>query len=117
MDEGGTLDLCRNAQKGDIQFKDIANFQMIATASLPVVIAIEAGAANLVQQLVFAKYPGLILRKLQRYSVQVYPYQLDEISSWLEDPHPGVRVLYSPELYSDQTGLKCKEPEGCAFFG
>ena len=117
MDEGGTLDLCRNAQKGDIQFKDIANFQMIETATLPVVIAIEATAADLIRQLTFAKHTGLILRKLQQYSVQVYPYQLDEIRSWLEDPYPGVSVLRSPELYSEQTGLKCKPPEGCAFFG
>ena len=117
MDEGGTLDLCSNAQKGDIQFKDIANFQMIETATLPVVVAIEKDAAELVRQLTFVEHTGPILRKLQQYSVQVYPYQLDEIHSWLENPYPGVKVLCSPELYSDKTGLKCKPPEGCAFFG
>ena len=117
MDESGTLDLCRNAQKGSIQFKDIANFQMIETATLPVVIAIEKDAVQLIWQLSFVEHAGSILRKLQQYSVQVYPYQLDEIHSWLENPYPGVKVLCSPELYSDKTGLKCKPPEGCAFFG
>lgn len=117
MDESGTLELCRNACKGDIQFKDIANFRMIETATLPVVIALETVAVRLVQQLPFAKHTGSILRRLQQYSVQVYPYQLNEIHSWLEEPVPGVKVLYSEELYSDQTGLKCREPEGCAFFG
>ena len=117
MDESGTLDLCRNAQKGDIQFKDISNFQMIETATLPVVIAIEKDAVELIRQLTFVEHAGSILRKLQQYSVQVYPYQLDEIHSWLESPYPGVKVLCSPELYSDKTGLKCKPPEGCAFFG
>lgn len=117
MDEDGTLDLCCKAQKGDIQFKDIATFQMIKTATFPVVVAIEKGAVDLIRQLEFAEYPGSILRKLQQYSVQVYPYQLDEIRSWLESPYPGVWVLRSSELYSEQTGLKCKPPEGCAFFG
>ncbi|MFO7971965.1 MAG: hypothetical protein R6U40_09465, partial [Desulfobacterales bacterium] len=69
------------------------------------------------RQLEFIEFPGSILRKLQRYSVQIYPYQLAEIRSWLENPYPGVFVLRSAELYSEQTGLKCSPPEGCAFFG
>jgi len=117
MDEDGTLELCCKAQKGDIQFRDIASFQMIKTAALPVVIAIEKEAADLIGQLEFVEYPGAILRKLQQYSVQIYPYQLDEIRSWLENPYPGVWVLRSSELYSELTGLKCRPPEGCAFFG
>jgi hypothetical protein len=90
---------------------------MIKTATLPVVIAIEKDANDLVRQLEFVKHPGFILRKLQKYSVQIYPYHLDEIRSWLENPYPGVWVLRSSELYSEQTGLKCKQPEGNAFFG
>jgi CRISPR-associated endonuclease/helicase Cas3 len=117
MDEDRILELCSMAQRGDIQFKDIAAFQMIKTATMPIVIAIEEQAADLVRQLEFVEYTGSILRKLQQYTVQIYPYQLDEIYSWLENPHPGVRVLRSSELYSEQTGLKCKPPEGCAFFG
>jgi CRISPR-associated endonuclease/helicase Cas3 len=117
MDEDGTLDLCRKAHNGDIQFKDIASFQMIKTATRPVVIAIEKEVVDLIRQLEFAEYPGTILRKLQQFSVQIYPYQLDEICSWLENPYTGVWVLRSSELYSEETGLKCRPPEGCAFFG
>jgi CRISPR-associated endonuclease/helicase Cas3 len=117
MDEGETLEKCFNAQKGDIQFKDIAVFEVIKTATLPIVIAVEDEAVEMVKLLEFSDYPGPILRKLQQYSVQIYPYQLDEIHSWLETPHPGVRILRSSELYSDKTGLKCKPPEGWAFFG
>jgi len=90
---------------------------MIKTASVPIVIAIEKEAVDLIRRLEFAEYSGSILRKLQQYSVQIYPYQLDEIHSWLENPQSGVWVLRSSELYSEQTGLKCKPPEGCAFFG
>lgn len=117
MDEKGILELCRLAQQGDIQFKDIAEFQMIATATLPVVIAIEDGAADLVDRLPSIEHPGAILRRLQQYAVQIYPYQFEEIRSWLENPYPGVWVLRSAQLYSQYTGLRCSPPEGCAFFG
>lgn len=117
MNADETLDLCRKAQKGDIQFKNISAFHMINTATLPIVIAIERESVDFVRQLEFVEQPGAILRKLQQYSVQIYPYQFDEILSWLETPYPGVWVLRSPELYSEQTGLKCKPPEGSAFFG
>jgi CRISPR-associated endonuclease/helicase Cas3 len=117
MDEDGILNLCIKAYRGDIQFKDIAAFRMIATITLPVVIALEEPARNLVGQLEFAEYPAAIYRKLQQYSVQIYPYQLDEIRTWLENPYPGLWVLHSPGLYSEDTGLQCKSPEGYAFFG
>jgi len=49
--------------------------------------------------------------------VQIYPYQFDEIKNWLEEPVPGIWVLRSSELYLGDTGLKCKPPQGNAFFG
>lgn len=117
MDDKGIIALCNTANRGDIQFKDIAAFRMIETATLPIVIAIEKEADALVEQLKYTEYFGSILRKLQQYTVQIYQYQLDEISAWLENPRPGVRVLRSKEMYSEQTGLKCRPPQGCAFFG
>jgi CRISPR-associated endonuclease/helicase Cas3 len=117
MDADGIVELCRSAQAGNIQFKDIAEFKMIKSATIPIMVALEKPAAELVRALEFAEHTGGILRKLQKYSVQVYSYQFDEIRDWLETPVPGVFVLMSEELYSDQTGLKCKPPEGRAFFG
>ena len=118
MDEDGIIkDLCRPAQSGNIQFKDIAKFQMIKSATIPIVVALEENAVKLIRALEFAEHKGGILRKLQQFSVQIYPYQFAEIEAWLENPLPGVWVLRSEELYSDVTGLKCKPPEGTAFFG
>ena len=118
MDEDGIIkDLCRPAQSGNIQFKDIAKFQMIKSATIPIVVALEESAVKLIRALEFAEHKGGILRKLQQFSVQIYPYQFAEIEAWLENPLPGVWVLRSEELYSDVTGLKCKPPEGTAFFG
>ena len=117
MDFDGIVEACMQAQAGNIQFKDIAEFQMIKSATIPIVIALDKPAHQLVRSLEFAEHKGGILRRLQQYTVQVYPYQFDEIRVWLETPAPGVWVLYSKELYSEQTGLQCKPPEGQAFFG
>lgn len=117
LDEDGVVESCRAAQEGDIQFKDLSRFQMIESATVPIVVALEKAAIELVESLEFAEHKGGILRKLQQYTVQVYPYQFDDLKGWCEVPLPGVHVLRSDELYSDVTGLKCKAPEGGAFFG
>lgn len=118
MDEDGIIeDLCSSAQSGNIQFRDIAKFQMIKSAAIPVIVALEKDAVDLVRSLEVVEHKGGILRKLQQFSVQIYQYQLEEIKGWLENPLPGVWLLRSKELYSDDTGLKCKPPEGAAFFG
>ena len=117
MDEDGIVEKCMLAQSLNIQFKEIAQFQMIKSATEPVVIALEEKAVELVRNLEFAEHKGGILRKLQQFSVQIYPYQFAEIKNWLENPVPGVWILRTEELYSDTTGLKCRPPEGEAFFG
>ena len=117
MDAGSIVQKCNQGFRCEIQFKDIAEFQMIKTATIPVIIALEPDAVSMVNQLDFIEHAGKTLRKLQQYTVQIYSFQFEEISSWLEHPLPGINVLRSPELYSDDTGLKCKSPEGEAFFG
>ncbi len=117
MDADGIVEKCSFAQSLDIQFKEIAEFKMIKSATEPVIIALEENIVALVRSLELAEFKGGILRKLQQFSVQIYPYQLEEIKNWLENPVPGIWVLRSEELYSDTTGLKCSQPEGNAFFG
>jgi len=116
MDIDGILKKCNEAQSLNIQFKDIAKFRMIQSATKPVIIALEEDAIDLVNSLEFAMHKRSIFRKLQKFSVQVYPYQLHEIKDWLESPEPGIWVLRSQKLYSKVTGLKCSQPEGQAFF-
>ena len=117
LDESGVIEGCRPAQGGNIQFKDLARFQMIESATVPIVIALDGVAVDLVESLRFAEHKGGVLRQLQRFTVQVYSYQFDELKDWCESPMDGVYVLRSDELYTDDTGLKCKAPEGAAFFG
>lgn len=117
MDSEEIVSSCNRGNTGNIQFKDIARFQLINTASIPIIIALEDEAIHLIRQLDFIEHGGLIFRKLQQYSVQIYHYQMDELKGWLENPKPGLFVLRSPEMYSCKSGLICKEPEGGAFFG
>lgn len=117
LDGKGTLVHCRHAQLGEIQFREIAEFKMIETATVPIVVAVTKRANELLRQLEYAQYRGKLLRQLQQYTVQIYPYQLDELDSWLDNSIEGIRVLRSPERYSKSTGLICKPPEGTAFFG
>ena len=118
MDQDGIIEnYCMTAAMGDIQFKEIAKFRMINSATIPIIIALDDASVNLARSLAFAEHKGGILRKLQKYTVQIYPYQLAEIESWLENPLPDIRVLYSGELYSKNTGLQCSQPQGEAFFG
>lgn len=117
MDDSETVEQCLLAQSGNIQFKDIAEFKMIKSATIPIIVALEEAVVELVRSLQFAEHKGRIFRRLQQYTVQVYSYQYDEIRSWLENPEPGIFVLSSNELYSEKTGLKCNPPEGQAFFG
>jgi len=117
MDADGIVTSCQAAQTGDIQFKDLAKFKMIESATVPIIVALEEEATKLVNALTFAEHKGGILRKLQQYTVQVYPYQFYELQSWCESPMDGVWVLDTAELYSEKTGLQCNPPEGTAFFG
>lgn len=117
MDADGIVEQCGFAQSGNIQFRDIAEFRMIKSPTIPVVVALDNVAVGLVRSLEFTEHKGRIFRKLQQYTVQIYPYQLDEMREWLESPEPGVWVLRSEYLYPNKTGLKCKPPEGNAFFG
>lgn len=117
MDSTGILGKCAAGQSANIQFAEIAQFCMIETATVPIAIAFEDDAVQLVESLKFAEHKRGILRRLQQYTVQVYPYQFDALRGWCEQPEPGVWCLRSDQVYSETTGLQCKPPTGCAFFG
>lgn len=118
MDLDGIIkNYCIPAYMGEIQFREIAKFKMIESANIPIIIALDEESRSLVGRLAHAEHKRGIMRKLQKYSVQIYPYQLDEIREWLENPLPEVWILRSEELYSRATGLKCSPPRGNAFFG
>jgi CRISPR-associated endonuclease/helicase Cas3 len=116
MDKDRVLELCQTgARKAEFAFEDISAFKMIDNANQYLVIALEEDAVKLADQLKYSENKRSILRKLQRYSVQVYPNQFSELRCWLEEPYPGIFVLKNKEMYSEDTGLKCQSPEGQGF--
>jgi CRISPR-associated endonuclease/helicase Cas3 len=110
MDKDDILSKCRAGKRGDIQFETLAQFRMINNATAPIVVALEQEAEQLMNHLEFAQYPSKILRQLQKYTVQVYPYQLQELSPYLENIK-NVNVLKMKSLYDKNTGLSKDVPE------
>jgi CRISPR-associated endonuclease/helicase Cas3 len=110
MDKNGILRLCRSGRTGDIQFEELAEFRMIANATEPIVVALKKEAEDLVRRLEFMEFPGGILRDLQRYVVQVYPYQARELSPYLEKIR-DINVLRMKSLYDLKTGLAKEVPD------
>jgi len=116
MDADGILAKSCQSKTGEIQFREIADFQMIESATLPVIIALNAKSLRLVESLENSERKKEILGRLQQFTVQIYPYQMKEIKDWLEGSSVNeVFVLKNSELYSEQTGLQCRSPQGEAF--
>ena len=116
MDEGGVAELCAGAASGNIQFRDIARFRMISSETKPIVVALEEEALALVESLRHAEHKGGILRKLQRFTVSIYPNQFDDLRGWCEEVAPGIYVMSNPDFYDENVGLSCNMPEGQGLF-
>jgi len=98
-------------------FRDAATrFRVIDDAQKTVVVPYGDGRA-LVEELSRCERPDRwLLRRLQRFTVNVYGGQLDALSSCgrLLEPHEGLFVLADPEAYDPQTGLRIPEASGHA---
>jgi len=105
MDDSNVVEKCRSAHRGNIQFEDLAEFQMIRSATIPIIIDIEEEAKQLLNRLNYRDHPSHILRKLQKYSVQVYPVELKQMNGYLGDAYAGINVLQDSDLYSQKLGL------------
>lgn len=116
IDKDHIVEICRQGSKGNIQFKDISRFQLIDELTIPIIIALEPKAVDLVTKLDFVENGSAILRKLQQYTVQIYEHQFDSVEPWLDNPKPGIFVVYSSEVYSEKTGLVIEPEKGKAIF-
>ena len=105
MDKKEILDICKRAVKGNIDFEKLSEFRMIDNPAEPVIVALEEEPEKLLEQLLYVKHSVQIHRKLQRYAVNIYPYELKRIAAYLQEPLPGVRVLRSRTMYSDEFGI------------
>jgi len=108
MDESGTLQRLREFDmKGLwIPFKDVArDFRMIRDQGWPVLIPYNEEARSLIAGLRRDGPVAGLMRKLQRYCVQIYAQDLAKLCSAVEKIHERYYVLIREDAYDPHTGL------------
>lgn len=106
-------DLQEGAMNGDFPFRDIAGkFHIIADGTEPVIIPYDKEAKKLINQLRYNEFPRGILRKLQKYTVQIPPQVLASLVSEgaVERVQDRFCVLINKDIYHDDLGLCPEDP-------
>jgi CRISPR-associated endonuclease/helicase Cas3 len=114
LDEKGILGkLQAGVQKGDFPFNTIAEeFRLIDDNTKSVIIPFDDEARKLIRELDFVENPRLLSRKLQKYSVSIYPREYDKLFSARSIDIKGglFPVLVDEALYDDNLGLLNENP-------
>lgn len=93
-------------------FKEIAGeFRIIDNIMESIIIPYNNEAKELIKCLRYTKFPKGIIRKLQRFCVQVYPNILTKLEGVaVEKIQDNYRVLTNADLYRDNIGLTYDDP-------
>ena len=114
LDEEGILAMLKDSiLKGDIPFKTIASvFHFIKDEQKAVVIPFDDKAREMIKTLDYCEHPASFARKLQKYTVSIYPHQWDELlkNCSIEMRAGMFPVLVDERLYSETLGLYSDEP-------
>jgi CRISPR-associated endonuclease/helicase Cas3 len=103
------------SRSGNWAFRDAAHkFKLIDSQMVPIIIPYSADplrneAENLLRALPYADHPGGILRRLQPFIVQVYPWQftaLHHAIEWIDDTYPA---LCDTDRYDETIGLRVED--------
>lgn len=93
-------------------FKETSErFSLIDSQTYPIIIQNKSEAQKWVKELQYAQYPLLTVRRLQKYIVNVYQYELNKL---LYDKSvtlvlDGLYVLNDDSIYSNEEGLMVEE--------
>jgi CRISPR-associated endonuclease/helicase Cas3 len=113
LDKNSIMGLHKNdTGKMMIPFNEIAqSYKIISNGMKSIIVPYgEDGheSEKIIKNMTYSRYPGAYARKLQKYTVQIYPYELKA----LEDEgaivliQEAYHVLTNSDLYSDEFGLK-----------
>ena len=103
--------LTEGASKGNFAFKTVAALcKIIKEGTTPIIIPREDRVEDLVKSLFYADRPGSIARRLQRYTVQVYPQMLNALLGVALESNDQYHVLRNPDLYDEELGLCFRDP-------
>jgi CRISPR-associated endonuclease/helicase Cas3 len=123
-DQGGGLDregimslFVPAAVSGDFPLKTVAGlYRIISDQQIPISVPYNDTAAQLCEQLRYNTRPGAILRRLQPYTVQVYPWAFTTLKAngYLEGLQDDSYFVLTPlgrkEVYDEQLGLNTVVP-------
>lgn len=98
----------------NFDFEDIANdFRIIETMTQSIVIAKDDEPQKIINKLRFAPPSREELRKLQQYTVQIWPHEFNKLQAAgavEHDSHQLFYILINNDLYSKETGLCYEDP-------
>jgi len=122
LDKPDTLDrekICDSLKpdlKCEIQFRAVAEkFRLIEDgATQAVFVQYNDKSRSLINQLKDKGPERWLLRKLQRHSVNIYPWQLKQLlkNGDIEEIQPELYAQVTTGLYSDETGLRFPDSSG-----
>jgi len=114
LDEEGILPMLKDGcQKGDFPFKAIAEkFRFIKDEMKPVIIPFDNEARELIRILDHSEHPVSLSRKLQKYTVSIYPNEWNKILGIgsIEMKAGMFPVLIDESLYKKDLGLCADDP-------
>jgi len=118
-DHDGGLDTKRimslfaaGAVTGDFPFKTVAElYRLIPDVQIPLIVPLDENAEALCEELRYNTSPGWLLRRLQPYTIQVYPRLLAElriagyVESLQEERYNILTNIGMREVYDERFGL------------
>lgn len=123
-DSSGGLDkehiielLNSGAPSFDLPFKSVAQlYKLIPNEQTPVIVPYDDSAYKLCEELRYNTKPGALLRKLQQYTVPLYPQQLQQLlaGGFVEKIQDEFYILSDygvKEIYDELTGIHPSIPE------
>jgi CRISPR-associated endonuclease/helicase Cas3 len=101
------------AAAGDFPFRQVAEkFRLIESDMVPVIVPWDKKAEKFVKSLEYAEFPGSVLRRLQHYTVQIYPHEFAQLHTtgtiqMIQDRYPALISLVP--FYRQDCGLNIAE--------
>jgi CRISPR-associated endonuclease/helicase Cas3 len=106
-------DLDQGAFDGDFPFKEVdRKFKIIRDAMEPLIIPFNREAEKIIRGLRYVDLPGPLIRKAQRFTIQVPPRVLStlEAAGGVERIHDQYTILTNRGLYQNDLGLCPEDP-------
>jgi CRISPR-associated endonuclease/helicase Cas3 len=102
-----------NKEKFDFA-KAAENFRLIESPTIAVIIPYDQTARDTIRSLQYSQFPAMFIRKLQRYTVNIYQPEFEGLLSKgaVDTYHDQYFVLNDMSFYNEDTGLALISDQG-----